>query len=149
MIPKKPSFYMSFSITFGVDLQDYLLMEIPDISAGDIQIRQLNIPAIPTWIGDTPQSLQIAAPVTVTIGSPIVDIPGCVESHPDAGKNKKLAEEDPNGVQTYCDGTVPSFYPINYEPEQLILTKPEQKACLLYTSPSPRDKRQSRMPSSA
>ena len=103
-------------------------MEIPDISAGDIQIRQLNIPAIPTWIGDTPQSLQIAAPVTVTIGSPIVDIPGCVESHPDAGKNKKLAEEDPNGVQTYCDGTVPSFYPINYEPEQLILTKPEQKA---------------------
>ena len=26
---------------------------------------------------------------------------------------------------------------------------PEEKACLLYTSPSPRDKRQSRMPSSA
>ena len=82
MIPKKPSFYMSFSITFGVDLQDYLLMEIPDISAGDIQIRQLNIPAIPTWIGDTPQSLQIAAPVTVTIGSPIVDIPCLLYTSP-------------------------------------------------------------------
>jgi len=99
-------------------------MEIPDISAGDIQVRQLDIPAIPTWIGDTPQSLQIAAPVTVTIGSPIVDMPGCVESHPDAGKNKKLAEEDPNGVKTYCDGTVPSFNPINYEPNQMIFTKP-------------------------
>jgi len=99
-------------------------MEIPDISAGDIQVRQLDIPTIPTWIGDTPQSLQIAAPVTVNIGSPIVNLPGCVESHPDAGKNKKLAEEDPNGVKTYCDGTVPSFNPINYEPNQMILTKP-------------------------
>ena len=99
-------------------------MEIPDIGAGDIQVRQLDIPAIPTWIGDVPQSIPTAAPVTVFIGSPIVDMPGCVESHPDAGKNKKLAEEDPNGVKTYCDGTVPSFNPINYEPNQMILTKP-------------------------
>ena len=29
------------------------------------------------------------------------------------------------------------------------LKQPAPKACLLYTSPSPRDKRQSRMPSSA
>ena len=30
-----------------------------------------------------------------------------------------------------------------------LLTDPADRACLLYTSPSPRDKRQSRMPSSA
>ena len=29
------------------------------------------------------------------------------------------------------------------------MTKQQKRACLLYTSPSPRDKRQSRMPSSA
>ena len=34
------------------------------------------------------------------------------------------------------------------EPERFLLVEPLQ-ACLLYTSPSPRDKRQSRMPSSA
>ena len=35
--------------------------------------------------------------------------------------------------------------------ETLLIDKtiPEDKSCLLYTSPSPRDKRQSRMPSSA
>ena len=33
--------------------------------------------------------------------------------------------------------------------EQALRDSDEYKACLLYTSPSPRDKRQSRMPSSA
>ena len=32
---------------------------------------------------------------------------------------------------------------------EIINTKGEDNNCLLYTSPSPRDKRQSRMPSSA
>ena len=32
---------------------------------------------------------------------------------------------------------------------EIILSSEQYKACLLYTSPSPRDKRQSRMPSSA
>jgi len=101
-------------------------MEIPDIGTGDIQIRQLDIPVIPSWIGDTPQSLQIAAPVTVTIGSPIVDMPGCVEAHPDAGKSKQLATDDENGAFTYCDGSVPSFNPIEYSPEEMLITKPSQ-----------------------
>ena len=35
------------------------------------------------------------------------------------------------------------------EDGNLINTSDEDKTCLLYTSPSPRDKRQSRMPSSA
>ena len=34
-------------------------------------------------------------------------------------------------------------------PDALVLPLKALKACLLYTSPSPRDKRQSRMPSSA
>ena len=33
--------------------------------------------------------------------------------------------------------------------EKVPITKEEVRTCLLYTSPSPRDKRQSRMPSSA
>ena len=37
----------------------------------------------------------------------------------------------------------------NEEPDQLALERALSLACLLYTSPSPRDKRQSRMPSSA
>ena len=42
--------------------------------------------------------------------------------------------------------------PIERKPEWIRTTAkmgPEYRDCLLYTSPSPRDKRQSRMPSSA
>ena len=59
--------------------------------------------------------------MTQNIGTPIVNIPGCVESHPDAGKSKTLAEDDPQGTQTYCDGTVPSFNPIDYSPEDMTI----------------------------
>ena len=52
------------------------------------------------------------------------------------------------------DGSV--LIPMNETPEKLDSLKPHQDKqivihchCLLYTSPSPRDKRQSRMPSSA
>ena len=33
--------------------------------------------------------------------------------------------------------------------EELVFLKEKKRPCLLYTSPSPRDKRQGRMPSSA
>jgi hypothetical protein len=68
-----------------------------------------------------PQAIPPVVPVTQNIGTPIVNIPGCVESHPDAGKSKTLAEDDPQGTQTYCDGTVPSFNPIDYSPEDMTI----------------------------
>ena len=90
----------------------------------EIQIRNLDIPSVPDWLTQYPQAIPPVVPVTQNIGIPIVDMPGCVESHPDAGKSKTLAQDDENGTMTYCDGTVPSFNPINYEPEQIIPTKP-------------------------
>jgi len=90
----------------------------------EIQIRNLDIPPVPDWLMQYPQAIPPVVPVTQNIGLPIVDMPGCVESHPDAGKSKTLAQDDENGTMTYCDGTVPSFNPINYEPEQIIPTKP-------------------------
>ena len=42
------------------------------------------------------------------------------------------------------------LYYFNFvQTEYVKVADPDAKACLLYTSPSPRDKRQSRMPSSA
>ena len=90
----------------------------------EIQIRNLDIPPVPDWLMQYPQAIPPVVPVTQNIGIPIVDMPGCVESHPDAGKSKTLAQDDENGTMTYCDGTVPSYNPINFEPEQIIPTKP-------------------------
>jgi hypothetical protein len=87
----------------------------------EIQIRNLDIAPIPDWLMRPPQAIPPVVPVTQNIGTPIVNLPGCVESHPDAGKSKTLAEDDPQGTQTYCDGTVPSFNPIDYSPENMTI----------------------------
>jgi len=85
----------------------------------EIQIRELEIPVIPDWLMRYPQSIPPVVPVTQNIGTPIVDLPGCVESHPDSGKSKTLAQDDPNGVMTYCDGSLPSFRPMDFSEENI------------------------------
>ena len=82
-----------------------------------IQIREIDIP---TWNFNSPSiSLPSAVPVTVQIGLPIVDIPGCVETR----ETKDLKEVDPRGNKTFCDGQIPSYDPINFEPNQLLPTQ--------------------------
>ena len=90
----------------------------------DIQIRSLDVPTIPDYLMSPPQALPVAAPVTVQIGTPIVNIPGCVEAHEANNGSKTLQTDDPNGTVTFCDGSVPSFNPIEYSPEEMLITKP-------------------------
>ena len=90
----------------------------------EIQIRSLDIPPVPDWLMRYPQSIPPVVPVTQNIGTPIVNMPGCVEAHPDGGP--QLAQDDPRGARTYCDGSVPSFNPIEYSPEEMLITKPSQ-----------------------
>jgi hypothetical protein len=90
----------------------------------EIQIRELDIPSVPDYLMYPTQSLPVAPAVTLQIGTPIVDLPGCVEAHPDG--NPQLAQDDPRGARTYCDGSVPSFNPIEYSPEEMLITKPSE-----------------------
>jgi len=87
----------------------------------EIQIRELDIPSVPDYLMYPTQSLPVAPAVTLQIGTPIVDLPGCVEAHPDG--NPQLAQDDPRGAKTYCDGSVPSFNPIEFEPNQILPTQ--------------------------
>ena len=90
----------------------------------EIQIRELDIPSVSDYLMYPTQSLPVAPAVTLQIGTPIVDLPGCVEAHPDG--SPQLAQDDPRGAKTYCDGSVPSFNPIEYSPEEMLITKPSQ-----------------------
>jgi len=101
-------------------------MDIPIITGGDISINDIQINTIRTYdFNNTSTSLPIAAPVVVDIGTPVVNIPGCVEAtETNTAKNNQLREDDPNGVVTFCDSGVPNFSPISYEPNQMILTGP-------------------------
>ncbi|AOV60459.1 hypothetical protein S820908_084 [Synechococcus phage S-CAM9] len=92
----------------------------------EIKIRELNVPDIQPWVISTPQSIPVAPPVTVNIGLPIVDIPGCVEAHESNNKSKTLIKDDENGILTFCDGQIPSFDPIDFTPENLNITKPSK-----------------------
>ena len=91
-----------------------------------IQIRQLRIPKVDSQILPPPVVSSLNPPITVNIGLPIVDMPGCVEARNDNNGSKALFGDDPEGVVTLCGPGVPSYDPINYEPEQMILTGPAE-----------------------
>ena len=96
-------------------------MEIPNINIHDIRLPTARVFELP------PTAVHnIFVPVTVNIGSPIVNMPGCVESHPDGGP--QLAKDDPKGTRIYCTNEYPSYNAMDYTPEQLaITTKTEEQ----------------------
>ena len=71
---------------------------------------------------ESPLALPIYPPVTTEIGTPIVNIPGCVEAHKDSDKNTNLKNEDDKGTMTLCDAGTPSYYPIDYDANKLEIT---------------------------
>ena len=97
-------------------------MEIPVISSPNITIREIEIPKVVTEYNTR---TVLPPPVVVNIGLPIVNIPGCVEAHETNNpKNNKIKEEDPSGTYTLCDAGVPSYNPINYNPEEMTISRP-------------------------
>ena len=89
-------------------------MEIPEIN-----IRDLSIPTVPQWAIEPSIAVPIYPPVTSQVGLPIVNMPGCVESHEDSNKNANLPNNDPKQVKIFCDGEMPSFNAINYDARRL------------------------------
>tara|TARA_R100000742_G_C4270576_1_gene89304 strand:+ start:582 stop:1421 length:840 start_codon:yes stop_codon:yes gene_type:complete len=102
-------------------------MEIPRIVVPSAQIRSLDIPRINVFAPGNYELFGHYIPVVIDIGKPIVNIPGCVETHelnntrPEGTKNKKLAQED--DVIIHCDAGIPSYSAMNYEPEQLTIVQ--------------------------
>jgi len=92
----------------------------------EVNIRILNIPKIPDYLFSPTLAIPKAPPVTTIIGTPIVDIPGCVEAYNTNSSNKNLIKDDPNGVVTLCDSNFPSFNPLHFNPEQIIPTRPSR-----------------------
>ena len=99
-------------------------MSIPFINIHDVNVRDLGIPDIDVFVYDLPTPLAPGHPrPTEYIGRPIVNIPGCVEAHPNDRNAQNLPEDDPSKVITLCDGEVPSYDAMNYEPEQLTIIR--------------------------
>ena len=88
--------------------------EIPDIEVDNIFIPS-------NFIDRVSPNIPNVQPVTLNLQQPnlIFEIPGCVEAHPDSGRNKKLKTDDDRGVQVYCDAGMPSYNPVDYRPEDI------------------------------
>ena len=103
---------------------------MPSIS--DIGVREFDIPRTNIWSPRIDSIPNIHPPVTVNVGFPIVHMPGCVEAHRDNEKqgqpwDENLVEDDQGGAYTgagtLCpDGSLPFFYPMNFEPENRLPT---------------------------
>jgi len=99
-------------------------MTIPIQTINDVNVRSLDIPNINVFNYDLPTPVAPGHPtITEYIGRPIVNIPGCVEAHPDDRNAQNLPEDDSSKVMTLCDGEVPSYDAMNYEPEQLTIIR--------------------------
>ena len=98
-------------------------MPIPDIRLNQLKVRDVSIPEVPPWMSsDPPVALPVVPPVTMQLGTPIVNIPGCVEAHKDSSENTNLKNEDDKGTMTLCDAGTPSFSPIDYDANKLEIT---------------------------
>ena len=96
------------------------MINIPDIGVRSIRIVQ--IPDVHSWTQIAPLNIPHAPPVTLEIGLPIINIPGCVEAHEQNNKSSTIFKDDSNGIKIFCDAGLPSYNPIDYSPEQLIYT---------------------------
>ena len=103
------------------------------------EIKQINVPNIvipkfgtnEVWLNGVPFVPNNDPPVTLQLGFPIVEIPGCVKMHKDNQDkvtrlpfDKDLVNQDEDGVTTLCPhGEYPTYDAMDYTPEQLIIQR--------------------------
>ena len=96
------------------------LQYIHPLNIRDVSIVTVNRP----WMTTPPQAIPWTPPVTVNIGIPIVEMPGCVKVHKENAKNPSnksstLVNDDPNQNVVLCDGGMPYYEPPDYRANEL------------------------------
>ena len=99
----------------------------------EIGIPNVTIPQIVQrdWLIGVPFVPNNDPPVTLQLGFPIVEMPGCVTMHKDnkdhvSGRpfDRDLVNQDPKGTTTLCPhGEYPSYEAMDYQPENLVVTR--------------------------
>jgi len=105
--------------------------KIDNVGVRKVNVRQIADQRI--WVQGTSTSLPNVPPVTIFAGTPVVDMPGCVQVHKEnvkqRSRNKQLVNDDPKGNTVLCDGGMPYFTAPNYDARELtwqtIYTEPE------------------------
>ena len=91
--------------------------QINNVGVDEVNVFRIDVPQIYSL----PPAVQ-TAPFILNIGSPVVNMPGCVKYHPDAADNRQtpnLIEDDSSGSRVLCDGDYPTYDAMDYTPEDL------------------------------
>ena len=91
---------------------------IQNIRPSNIGIRYISDARV--WMREPPSAIPITVPVTTVVGTPIVNMPGCVKVHKENAKNPKnrnkmLVDDDPKGNTVLCDAGAPYYEPADYD----------------------------------
>ena len=91
---------------------------IQNIRPSNIGIRYIADTRV--WVNNTPTVIPPTVPVTTLVGTPIVNMPGCVKVHKENAKNPKnrnkmLVDDDPKGNTVLCDAGAPYYEPAEYD----------------------------------
>jgi hypothetical protein len=91
---------------------------IQNVRPSSIGVR--NIADVRVFMNNAPTVIPPTVPVTEVIGTPIVNMPGCVKVHKENAKNPKnrnkmLVDDDPKGNTVLCDAGAPYYEPADYD----------------------------------
>ena len=110
---------------------------IPLIRSQGVGVRPIHgvyVSQIRPWEATNNVTAGIQPPVVLNVGTPIVDMPGCVKVHKenakrDPSRNKNLVNDDPKGNVVLCDSGMPYYEPPNYDARELTwqTVTPEQE----------------------
>ena len=109
---------------------------IPNITIRPVGNNYIGVrPIQHNWVYSPYSALPIEVPVTTLIGTPIVNMPGCVKVNKEnaknpTNKNKQLVNDDPKGNVVLCDGGMPYYEPPDYSSSglewQTVYGEPEE-----------------------
>ena len=90
------------------------------VGVNDVNVITVNRP----WMMTPPQAVPWTPPVTVNIGVPVVEMPGCVKMHKENARNPQnksstLVNDDPDANVVLCDGGMPYYEPPDYRADEL------------------------------
>ena len=109
---------------------------IPNITIRPVGNNYIGVrPIQHNWVYSPYSALPIEVPVTTLIGTPVVNMPGCVKVNKEnaknpANKNKQLVNDDPKQNVVLCDGGMPYYEPPEYDARELswqtVYVEPEE-----------------------
>ena len=106
----------------NIEVTDNEVQFVKNIQSTDTNVSPISVNEIADariWQNEPTTVIPPTVPVTEIIGSPVVNMPGCVKVHKEnvkqRSRNKMLVDDDPKGNTVLCDAGAPYYDPAEYD----------------------------------